>query len=285
MKPKIASSISAHIFNMQDRDHIAVSYSNSEQMDEIVINFTLRGMASNQINFWIVQQNEKDHWFEILKKKGIDVDQLIDSHELIIMDHKEVISNDSSLISFDPIFKNLQKIKNLVIEKQKFGINIIGTLAGNLYSRGEFSDSIEVAKYWHKIIESFESPITVLCPFYSMTEDHQSKLLKLHNIGVLTLKDNSDIKRTLGNKEINKEESNKYQNLESDIFPKKELAIFNSLNEIISIMREKEIYQKNKIVAKDKKDIPEWYFNLIESLNNLYGNGYDNAHKENENLR
>lgn len=279
----IKHSIAKYIFDIKDRDHIAINYSNSEQMDEVVINFTLRGLASNQINFWFVQQNEKDHWLGILKKKGVDVNQLIDSHELIIVEHTKFLSN-AILTPFDLIMSNLYKVKNIVKNKQKFGINAIGTLSGNLYSQKRFAECINIARNWHKVVESFEIPITLLCPYYSMTEEHKLDLIKIHNAGILTLEENSDIHGTLGNKERkNYTEEKNFQNLESEIFPKKELAIFNSLNEIISIMREKEIVQQNETV--NKKDIPEWYFNLIESLNKLYISGYDNAHKENEDLK
>jgi DcmR-like sensory protein len=279
----IKHSIAKYIFDIKDRDHIAINYSNSEQMDEVVINFTLRGLASNQINFWFVQQNEKDHWLEILKKKGVDVNQLIDSHELIIVEHTKFLSN-AILTPFDLIMSNLYKVKNIVKNKQKFGINAIGTLSGNLYSQKRFAECINIARNWHKVVESFEIPITLLCPYYSMTEEHKLDLIKIHNAGILTLEENSDTHRTFGNKERkNYTEEKNFQNLESEIFPKKELAIFNSLNEIISIMREKEIVQQNETV--NKKDIPAWYFNLIESLNKLYISGYDNAHKENEDLK
>lgn len=279
----IKHSIAKYIFDIKDRDHIAINYSNSEQMDEVVINFTLRGLASNQINFWFVQQNEKDHWLEILKKKGVDVNQLIDSHELIIVEHTKFLSN-AILTPFDLIMSNLYKVKNIVKNKQKFGINAIGTLSGNLYSQKRFAECINIARNWHKVVESFEIPITLLCPYYSMTEEHKLDLIKIHNAGILTLEENSDTHRTFGNKERkNYTEEKNFQNLESEIFPKKELAIFNSLNEIISIMREKEIVQQNETI--NKKDIPEWYFNLIESLNKLYISGYDNAHKENEDLK
>lgn len=279
----IKHSIAKYIFDIKDRDHIAINYSNSDQMDEVVINFTLRGLASNQINFWFVQQNEKDHWLEILKKKGVDVNQLIDSHELIIVEHTKFLSN-SILTPFDLIMSNLYKVKNIVKNKQKFGINAIGTLSGNLYSQKRFAECINIARNWHKVVESFEIPITLLCPYYSMTEEHKLDLIKIHNAGILTLEENSDTHRTFGNKERkNYTEEKNFQNLESEIFPKKELAIFNSLNEIISIMREKEIVQQNETI--NKKDIPEWYFNLIESLNKLYISGYDNAHKENEDLK
>ncbi len=279
----IKHSIAKYIFDIKDRDHIAINYSNSDQMDEVVINFTLRGLASNQINFWFVQQNEKDHWLEILKKKGVDVNQLIDSHELIIVEHTKFLSN-AILTPFDLIMSNLYKVKNIVKNKQKFGINAIGTLSGNLYSQKRFAECINIARNWHKVVESFEIPITLLCPYYSMTEEHKLDLIKIHNAGILTLEENSDTHRTFGNKERkNYTEEKNFQNLESEIFPKKELAIFNSLNEIISIMREKEIVQQNETI--NKKDIPEWYFNLIESLNKLYISGYDNAHKENEDLK
>lgn len=272
---------------MEDRSHVAVNYSNSQQMDEAVINFTLRGIACNQINFWLVQRSQKEHWLEVLSKKGINVNQLIDSHELTIVEHKDVVPDASQEISFDPILKKLQAVKKLVADKQKFGINVIGTLAGSLFAKGKLEDCINIESHWHEIIDSFEIPITVLCPYYSLIEKYQADIIEIHNHGLITLTENSDIKRTLGNKEVanHKEESEKYQSLESDLFPKKELAIFNSLNEIISVMREKESFQKNEISETNKTDIPEWYFNLVESLNKLYSNGYDNAQKENESFR
>jgi len=74
----------------------------------------------------------------------------------------------------------------------------------------------------------------------------------------------------------------------SEAVPKKELAIFWSLNEIINTIKDKENFEKisNFVKRKDPidKNIPQWYFNFVESLSKLYDRGYTNAVKENKSL-
>lgn len=181
-------STSKLISDMNERDHIAANCTKDAEIEEIITNFVLRGIMHNQINFWLVKKYEKEIWLAILKKAGIDVNCLINSQELIILDSDEIFSE--APFSFNPIHGHLENLKSLIRDKQKSGINVIGTLAGTLFSQARFSDCTNIERNWHEVIETFEIPITLLCLYNSsMSEKYQSVLIGVHNVGMLTISD------------------------------------------------------------------------------------------------
>jgi len=265
---------------MNQRDHIAVSYTNSAELEELITTFFLRGLLRNQLNFWLVKREEKEDWTAILNKNGINVNQLIDSQELIILDHHELFSNMPYGSSFNPILAKLEDLKSLVIKKHKSGINAIGTLAGSLFLQTKFSDCKNIERNWHQVIETFEIPITLLCPYKSSMTDHsQSSLIESHSMGLLISGGNS---YTL--KQIRKCEKESFkEQVSGSKITKKEFAILKILNDIIPIMQD---YNKMQASTyQTSKTIPKWYSDLINSLSALYDNGYDNSFKENDDLR
>ncbi len=277
-------STSASIFPLNDHDHVAVSYSNFEEIKGIISYSILSGIEKNQINLWFVQKDEMMGWLEILEQNGINVTQLIQASELIIIDQNEICLNNSSA-SFNSIFDRFQNLKNIVIQKQKNGINVISTCTGNLFLNGKFHDCLDIEIKCHQILESFDIPITLLCLYHSkITEKHQLELIEVHNCGLLTLIENTDtIKRKLDDKKIHEQKygSNINQKYDLEIFPRKELAVLETLNGIITLVQKKEMVQDIRI----RKRMPNWYIELVESLVKLYDTGYVNFIKENRKLR
>lgn len=280
-------SIPTFIQNMEDCDHLAVSYSNFEEIKEIISNFVLRGIEKKQINLWLVRQDEKELWLEVLRQKGIEVDHLIQSNELIAVDHSEIFIDScspsfNSILAFNSIFDKFQNL-NRSSEKHKNGINAIGTFTGNLFFNGTINDCIDIETKWHQVLESYNVPVTLihLYPSIKITEKYQSDLIEIHNRGLLILDENSKIlKQKVENSPISQIEQ--YGDFESENFPKRELAVLETLKEIISIVQEKEILQDMGTVASKK--MPKWYISLIESLIQLYDAGHDNSYKEVEGL-
>jgi hypothetical protein len=271
---------------MSDRDHIAINYTTLEEISKIIVNFTLRGMGRNQINVWGVNQYEKKQWIKILKDRGIDVDYLIESKDLIIIEHPK---NTSSITPF--IMDALQSLKILVEQKDKSGINIIGTFPGNLFLQGKFSDCFEIEKTLHETVETFEIPITMV-HLYSlpMTKEQQSSIAEVHNSGLVMLTEkyhilNKKLKDAFENEKI---KIDGYQYLESEVFQEKELAIFKAASDMIVLYQEKFNFEKTKKIphhAKREDSIPKWYFDMVKSLDKLYNDGYADAHKSKEELR
>jgi len=246
-------------------------------------NFFLSGLLRNQLNFWIVKREEKQEWSSILNKNGINVNQLTDSQELIISDHDELFSNIPYGSSFNPIHAKLEDLKSLIIKKRKSGINAIGTIAGNLFLQTKFSNCKNIERSWHQVIESFEIPITLLCPYHaSMTEKSQSDLIETHNTGLLISGGNSYTLKQIRERH-EKESLKEYVN--GSKIPEKEFAILKSLNEIIPIMQDHNKTQRSAMTYESSRVIPKWYSDLINSLSKLYDDGYGNSFKENEELR
>ena len=262
-------SFSDYIFNMKDYDHISISYTMLQQLDEIIRNFFLRGMQHNQVNFWIVNQNVKKQWLEVLKRNEIDVNHLIDSKELIIIDPDEIFSNVSSDPSFNPIMEKLQTFKNVLVNGKKTGINAIGTLASQ-----QESDYINIEKYWHDAMKSFEYPITLLSPYY-FSSIKQSPDSRFHICGLIRFTENF---------------MTPSRQSESENLPKKELAMLTCLNEIIITLRNVENFEQITNLVRmsnsnGNKTIPKWYFNFVDALSELYDKGRGNNRDECESMR
>lgn len=69
----------------------------------------------------------------------------------------------------------------------------------------------------------------------------------------------------------------------------KEGAILKALIEIIGTIKNEENFERIEFFVKkaptiDKK-IPQWYFDFVQTLSQLYDLGYTNALKENESLK
>lgn len=281
LKYKISNplTLSEVIHCMNPRDHIAVSYANSKELEEMIMNFFLRGLLRNQLNFWLIKKEEKETWTAILNKNGINVNHLIESQELVILDHYELFSSIPFGSSFNPILAKLEDLKSLIVKKQKSGINAIGTLAGSLFSQTKFSDCKNIERNWHQVIESFEIPITLLCLYQSsMTEKSQSDLIESHNVGLLLSGGNSYTLKQV--KEKNEKELLDYT--PDSKITKKEFAILKILNEIVPIIQDSNKMQES---TYHSKTIPKWYSDLINSLSKLYDMGYGNSFKEKEDLR
>jgi len=75
----------------------------------------------------------------------------------------------------------------------------------------------------------------------------------------------------------------------SESIPQKEGAMLKALTEIIGTIENEENFERLSFFVKkaptiDKK-IPQWYFDFVQTLSQLYDYGYTNALKENESLK
>lgn len=80
-----------------------------------------------------------------------------------------------------------------------------------------------------------------------------------------------------------KEKSMTKTNLKSEMYPRREIAVLETLHEVISIVQENRILQD--IGTDPNKKMPKWYIDLIESLIKLYDSGHPNPVQDVEELR
>ena len=70
-------------------------------------------------------------------------------------------------------------------ERQLSGLNVVGTVAGTLFSKGKFAECLQLEKLWHEIILQFSMPITVMCPYEKPIDDlNRAPLISCHSGGL-----------------------------------------------------------------------------------------------------
>ncbi len=278
---------SSMVFGLNDGDHVGIKYVTIGDISKIIINFTLRGMAKNQLNVWGINKDEKKQWIEILKTNGVDVQSMVNSEDLVILGDEEY--------NVDPKYymNQLQSLKDLIKNKQKSGINIIDTSLGNLFSLGKFDHCIKIEKMLDEMIGTSEIPITMIHLYSSsMTKEQQSSIAEVHNSGLVLLTEKRHIINTKSKNELENEKIkiDGYQYQHSEVFQEKELAIFKSLSDMIVIYQEKQNFEKNEITPNNILQLgndnwPKWYADMIQALDELFNAGYAFADKSNKELK
>lgn len=171
------------MLEMKDRDHVIAYYSSPFQLEQMVYHFVARGLKSNQIAVMAVSRPEEHAFREFLKVNGMDVDGLIETQDILIVPHDELYpaGPDSS---FEPILGRLHAAKGLLESKKRTGLNIIGTVAGNLAMRGQHEKCFHIEQAWHRTVQDYAVPITLLCPYQEGSIESEAPLIKCHSRGV-----------------------------------------------------------------------------------------------------
>lgn len=172
------------LLKMQNRDHVACCFTSRVHHDLLVYSFMLRGLRNNQLNVLVVNSQEKRKLELLLSGCGIDVASLVKSGRLVIMLHEELYGDDLGS-SFEPVRKQLIKAQKLA--KKMSGMNVIGTIAGNLAIRRQYERCAQIEKAWHELIPEFSVPITLLCPYPASTVTRAAKagIVPSHNRGLV----------------------------------------------------------------------------------------------------
>lgn len=161
--------------------HIVISGLSKSELEKIIYEFIIRGIKNNQINLLCISKEEEKEWRYALQR-NIDLDDMIASQDLIILTHDKIYETVPFGSSFDPLLVHLDNCKKLLKSKEKSGLNIIGTIAGNLLLQQRTNDCINIEKTWHQTIRSSDVPITLLCPYECAIHGAvEARLRKFHD--------------------------------------------------------------------------------------------------------
>ena len=172
-------SIDDFIFEMKEGDHILVTYNNNQQLCEIVISSIKRSIDKNQL-FVLFISKQQEEIFVHAMEKIVDITTLYNKQDIIII-HTEDHYIEGNY-SMDSIFTKFKEVKQLAQRNSKSGINIIATIAGDLFSRQKYNDAISIESQCHKSMSVFDIPITLLCLYESIPEELQYISLENHDI-------------------------------------------------------------------------------------------------------
>jgi hypothetical protein len=180
------SSIRETAFHMKDRDHLAHYFETRISHDQVVFSFIMRGQANNQLNVLIINSEEEQVFERILGYNDIESDSLVDSSRILIVRHEDLYDGDLGS-SFKPVLDQLLNIQVLAKSKNIAGLNIIGTIAGNLALDGQFEKCVAIERSWDEVIRMFPIPITLLCPYQSgiIAGTAELRLVSCHNRGLV----------------------------------------------------------------------------------------------------
>lgn len=178
-------SIKNAMLGMKDGDHLAVFYSSPFQLEQMICHFVVRGLQNNHVNLMAVSRSEELAFREFLRANGLDVDSFVDSHDIVIVRHDELYP-DGLGPSFEPILARLREARVILESRKKAGFNIVGTVAGGLATRGDHDKCIGIEQAWHKTVQDYPVPITLLCPYPAgaITEKSRAPLAECHSRGV-----------------------------------------------------------------------------------------------------
>ena len=185
--------------NAQDKDHFVMSYaSKEEELPSTLVAFLQRGFQNKCLNLLILSEYEKRLFESFLAsykkthgKGSMAVGGQDDNNNIVILTHDELFGNLDSLssssfpLSPQPILNILNQARQTAIERQLSGLNVVGTVAGTLFSKGKFAECLQLEKLWHEIILQFSMPITVMCPYEKPIDDlNRAPLISCHSGGL-----------------------------------------------------------------------------------------------------
>lgn len=176
---KNLESINDFILQIRDRDHLALIYNEKSQFEEIVGSFIKRGINYNQINILVISKREESQFIQSLNKIE-KIDSLFNSQDIMIILTDECFPDESYPV--EPLFRQLRSISELVKEKSKCGLNVIGTLPGRLIERGKYEDAINIENGWHEAIQKSEIPITPICLYKSIPDNVEDRFSEIHDL-------------------------------------------------------------------------------------------------------
>lgn len=177
---KNLESINDFILQIRDRDHLALIYNEKSQFEEIVGTFIKRGINYNQINILVISKREESQFIQSLNKIE-KIDSLFNSQDIMIILTDECFPDDESY-PVEPLFRQLRSIIELVKEKSKCGLNVIGTLPGRLIEQGKYEDAINIESGWHEAIQKSEIPITPICLYKSIPDNVEDRFSEIHDL-------------------------------------------------------------------------------------------------------
>ena len=171
------------ILKTKDRDHLVLTFNDNSQFEEIVNALIKRGINYDQISVLIIFRKEEQKFLAALGKIP-NVNSLFNTQDLIIIQGEETLNlnlNDGSF-TIEPVVKRLHRLTELVKEKSKKGLNILGTLPGQLVEQGRYDDAIRLEKELSEAIKGFKTPTTIFCLYKTIPEDLEDRFFEYHDL-------------------------------------------------------------------------------------------------------
>ena len=168
------------VLKTKDRDHLVLTFNDESQFEEIVNAFIKRGINYNQINVLNIFRKEEQKFLATLDKIP-NIKSLFDSEDIIIIRADDGFLSDGSF-SVEPVVKRLHRLTKSVKEKSKTGLNILGTLPGQLIEQGKYDDAVKLEKELTDATKELESPNTIFCLYKSIPEDLEDRFFEYHDL-------------------------------------------------------------------------------------------------------
>ena len=172
-------SIDDFIFDIKQGDHILITYNNTQQLSEIVISSVKRSIDNNQLLVFFISKDQETIFSHIMEKLG-DTIPLYNQQD-IIMIHTDDHYVDGNY-SMESIFVKFRGIKEIAEKNSKSGLNIIATIAGDLFTNRKYDDAISIESKCHKSMSLFDIPVTLLCLYKSIPDELTNISLENHDV-------------------------------------------------------------------------------------------------------
>ena len=169
--------------------HMAVSYSNKEELSQLICNFIQKGIQKNMLNLLIIQKKYEPYYISMFEDYNFTkLDNIKEEIEIIYSDN--LFENMSFGESYSPIITALDIASDLAKAKKKSGLNIIGTIAHDLLLNSEEKKCFRIEEGWKRIIPHYSPPIQLLCPHKIPVKKSSGKELELsHSEGFQKFED------------------------------------------------------------------------------------------------
>ncbi|MGD1835480.1 MAG: MEDS domain-containing protein [Nitrososphaeraceae archaeon] len=172
-------SIEDFVFDIKQGDHILITYNNNQQLAEIVISSMKRSINNNQLLVFFISKNQEEIFSQIMEKIGDST--LLYNRQDIILIHTDDHYVDGNY-SMESIFAKFREIKKIAEKNSKSGLNIIATIAGDLFTNRKYNDAISIESKCHKSMSIFNIPVTLLCLYKSIPEEFANISIENHDV-------------------------------------------------------------------------------------------------------
>jgi hypothetical protein len=172
-------SIEDFISEIEESDHLVITFNDKSQFEQIVINFVKRGINNNDINVLFISNKEEPEFIHTLNKIK-NIDSLFRSQDIVILRADDYFVKGIYLI--EPILKKLDSIRGLAKNRSKSGLSLIGTPPGTLIEQGKFDEAHKIEIQFNEAIHKSQIPATFLCLYRSLPKALEGRFSTCHDL-------------------------------------------------------------------------------------------------------
>lgn len=173
-------SIEDLVLDIKDRDHFILTCENDRQLEEILRSFLHRGIKFNAINILNILKEEESRFLRALSKCELDIDKMFNSYDIMIVWADDCFHDQKFFV--EPFVKSIEQAKDIAKKRQKSGLNVLSTTAGTLVKKGRVEDAIVDEHQAHKLVRSYEIPLTLVCVYPFIPDSVLEQLSEYHDI-------------------------------------------------------------------------------------------------------